>query len=277
MNISQFQNWPSNTYFCRSLLPALENCIFLGCSSEGSFASSFHCERCRIYSTQSQITRDCLEDILLLLEVSRESCVLLHYIAELRVSPERLPCCIFPVIKLILLTSYLSLQVDLRPLIDLDRGLRGLIDEDTASAYRRDLGRERDFLDLRTLVEDTKEGSFLSKSSLISIDLRENRSTFCIINPNLKDKIVRIESLLDCHVSERLYTYPVSKHSFLFTRKAYSIFIATLWESLSECCMDTEITINIIATLWIDLDRLHHIRIRFDRISKEVFLTYRLF
>ena len=112
---------------------------------------------------------------------------------------------------------------------------------------------------------------------MISIDLRENRSTFRIINPNLKDKIVRIESLQDCHVFERLYTYPISKQSFLFTRKAYSIFIATLWESLSKCSMDTKISINIIATLWIDLDELHQTWIRFDRISKEVFLTYRLF
>ena len=176
LNISQFQNWPSNTYFCQSLLPALENCIFLGCSSEGNFASSFHCERCRFYTTQSQIIRGSFDFKLFLLEVSSESCVLLHYIAEQRVSPERLPCCICPVIEHIPLTSYLSLQTDLRPLIDLDTRLRNLIDQDSANTYRRNLSRELDFFDLRTLVDDTKEGCFEFLSSLTVINLWEQNT-----------------------------------------------------------------------------------------------------
>ena len=174
LNICQFQDWLSNTYFCQSLLPAFENYIFLGCSSEGSFASSFHCERCRFYTTQSRIIRDCCDFKLFLLEVSSESCVLLHYIAEQRVSPERLPCCICPVIEHIPLTSYPSLQVDLRPLIDLDTRLRDLIDEGLTCTCRRDLSHERDFLDLRALVDNTKEGCFEFLSSFTSIDLREH-------------------------------------------------------------------------------------------------------
>jgi hypothetical protein len=76
-------------------------------------------------------------------------------------------------------------------LIDLDRGLRGLIDEDTASAYRRDLSRERDFLDLRTLIEDMDPGKSNDTLCLISVNIRIDQTTISI-DTNLNNKVLRI-------------------------------------------------------------------------------------
>ena len=133
--------------------------------------------------------------------MNSESCVLLHYIAEQRVSPERLPCCICPVIEHIPLTSYPSLQVDLRPLIDLDTRLRDLIDEDLTCTCRRDLSRERNFLDLRALVDDTDPGKSNDTLCLISVNIRIDQTTISI-DTNLNNKVLRIKPLRDCDLFE---------------------------------------------------------------------------
>ena len=133
--------------------------------------------------------------------MSSENSVLLHYIAEQRVSPERLPCCICPVIEHILLTSYLSLQVDLRPLIDLDTRLRDLIDEDLTCTCRRDLSREPNFLDLRALVDDTDPSKSNDTLCLISVNIRIDQTTISI-DTNLNNKVLRIKPLRDCDLFE---------------------------------------------------------------------------
>ena len=142
--------------------------------------------------------------------MNSESCVLLHYIAEQRVSPERLPCCICPVIKHIPLTSYPSLQVDLRPLIDLDTRLRDLIDEDLTCTCRRDLSRERNFLDLRALVDDTDPGKSNDTLCLISVNIRIDQTTISI-DTNLNNKVLRIKPLRDCDLFELIDRDSLSK------------------------------------------------------------------
>ena len=86
-------------------------------------------------------------------------------------------------------------------LIDLDTRLRDLIDEDLTCTCRRDLSRERNFLDLRALVDDTDPGKSNDTLCLISVNIRIDQTTISI-DTNLNNKVLRIKPLRDCDLFE---------------------------------------------------------------------------
>ena len=60
-------------------------------------------------------------------------------------------------------------------------------------------------------------------------------------------------------------------------RQFRGIAIISLRKFLNDSRIDPLITIDLSSSSWLNLDQLHQTCIRFDRISKEIFLTYRLF